>query len=208
MGSQRRDVTACPEARGLRLSDLEDLEEEEEEEEAEEEEAVARAADRLAEFRKGAPEPCAALRERRLERRECGLLAPRFAFSEPPGPGEVDFLGMEPGGPMLTTHYACSEKPRIWSLAHTAAANAVEGALPTRPRPRSPECHLIPGQPPGSGGRFIIPSDSACDESPRTAKVLGKATFALRELALGCAPCPQRREPAVQCRYPSGAEAG
>ncbi|XP_075392814.1 iroquois-class homeodomain protein IRX-6 [Tenrec ecaudatus] len=197
-----KDVTAPLEAQVLRLSDLEDLEEEEEEEEAEEEEAVARVADR-----KGSLEPCSALLERRLERRECGLLAPRFAFSEPPGPGEVDFLGMEPGGPMLTMQYACSEKPRIWSLAHTAAANAVEGALPTRPKPRSPECHLIPGQPPGAEGRLVIPSDSACEESPRIAKVLGKATFALRELALGCAPCPLQREPGPQCRYPSGAEA-
>ncbi|XP_006863678.1 PREDICTED: iroquois-class homeodomain protein IRX-6 [Chrysochloris asiatica] len=203
------DLTANQEARGLRLSDLEDLEEEEEEEEAEEEETVAPATDRLVEFPTGAhllPASCAAARERQLERRECSLLIPRFSFSETPGPGDGDFLRAEPRGPMLTMHYACSEKPRIWSLAHTAAASAFEGALPIRPRTRSPECHLIPGQPPDSGRRPVVPRDSSCDQSPHIIKTVGNPTFALQGLALNCAPCPQRKEPAVQCQYPSGAE--
>ncbi|XP_049720061.1 iroquois-class homeodomain protein IRX-6 isoform X1 [Elephas maximus indicus] len=211
LNSDTKDVAANHEARGLRLSDLEDLEEEEEEEEAEEEEAVATDADRLAEFHKGAqllPAQCVASREGRLERRECGLAAPHFSFNEPPGLGEADFLGTEPEGPTLTMHYACSEKPRIWSLAHTAAASAVEGALPTRPRPQSPDCHLLPGQLRGSGGRPVVPRDSLCDESSRIAKAFGNPTFALQGLALNCAPCLQRREPAVQCQYQSGAEAG
>ncbi|KAM9191616.1 iroquois-class homeodomain protein IRX-6 [Dugong dugon] len=206
-----RDVSANPDARGLRLSDLEDLEEDEEEEEAEEEEAVATAADRLAEFHKGMqplPAPCAAARERRLERRECSLAAPPFSFHQPSGPGEADFLRAEPGGPTLTVHYSCSEKPRIWSLAHTAAASAVEGALPSPPRPRSPECRLIPGQPPGSRRQPVVPRESVCDESSRVAKAFGNPTFALQGLALNCAPCPRGREPAVQCQYRSGAEAG
>ncbi|XP_007946128.1 iroquois-class homeodomain protein IRX-6 [Orycteropus afer afer] len=207
LNGDTKDVTANREARGLRLSDLEDLEEEEEE--AEEEEAVTTAANRLAEFPKGAqslPAPCAAARERQLERRECGLAAPCFSFSEPPGQGEADFLRAEPEDPTLTMHYACSGKPRIWSLAHTAAASAVEGVLPTRPRPRSPECHLLPGQPSGSGGRPLVPRDSACNESSRIAKAFGNPTLALQELALNCASCPQQREPAMQCHYPAGAE--
>ncbi|ELK15389.1 Iroquois-class homeodomain protein IRX-6 [Pteropus alecto] len=202
------NVAAAP-SRALRLSDLEDLEEEDLEEEPEEEEAVVTATDRLAEFHKDTqslPAPCAAARVGWLQRRECGLAAPRFSLSEPPGSGEADFLQTEPGGPTLTMHYPCSDKARIWSLAHTAAGSAVEGAPPTPPKPRSPECHLIPGQPPGSGGRPAVPRDSACDESSCVAKAFGNPAFALQGLPLNCAPCPRRREPVVQCRYPSGAE--
>ncbi|XP_076989751.1 iroquois-class homeodomain protein IRX-6 [Tamandua tetradactyla] len=205
-----RDVTVSQEVRGLRLSDLEDLEEEEEEEEAEEEEAVDTAADRLAEFPKGVqslPAPCATAREGRLQRRECGLVMPRFSFAEPPGPGEADFLRAQPGGPALTMHYACNEKPLIWSLAQTAAG-AVEGAPPNRPRPQSPECHLILGQPPGSSGRAAAPRDSLCDESSRVAKASGNPPFALQGLPLNCVPYPRRRERAVQCQFLPGAEAG
>ncbi|XP_030781030.1 iroquois-class homeodomain protein IRX-6 isoform X5 [Rhinopithecus roxellana] len=207
---KNKEVTASQEARGLRLSDLEDLEEEEEEE-AEDEEVVSTAADRLTEFRKGAqslPGPCAAAREGRLERRECGLAAPRFSFSEPSGSEEADFLAAETGGPRLTMNYPCVEKPRIWSLAHTAAASAVEGAPPARPRPRSSECHMIPGQPPASARRLSVPRDSPCDESSCIAKAFGNPRFALQGLPLNCAPCPRRSEPVVQCQYPSGAEAG
>nr|XP_005608323.1 iroquois-class homeodomain protein IRX-6 isoform X1 [Equus caballus] len=211
LNGDTKDVSASQEARGLRLSDLEDLEEEEEEEEAAEEEAVAAATDRLAEFPKDTqslPAPCAAAREGGLERRECGLAAPRFSFNEPPGSGEADFLRAEPGGPTLTMPYPCSEKPRIWSLARTAAASAVEAAPPTPTRPRSPERLLIPGQLPGSGARPAVPRDSACDESSRVAKAFVTPPFALQGLPLSCAPCPRRREPAVRCQYPSGAEAG
>ncbi|XP_004455108.1 iroquois-class homeodomain protein IRX-6 isoform X2 [Dasypus novemcinctus] len=209
LNGDAKDITVSQEARGLRLSDLEDLEEEEEEEEeAEEVEAGATAADRLVEFPKGAqalPASCVTAQEGRLERRECGLVMPRFSFNEPAGLGEADFLGAQLGAPALTVHYACSEKPRIWSLAHTAAS-AVEGAPPNRPQPRSPECHLIPGQPPGSGGRPTVPRDSSCDESSRVAKAFGNPTFALQGLTLNFVPCRRRREPAVQCQYLSGAE--
>ncbi|XP_004431663.1 PREDICTED: iroquois-class homeodomain protein IRX-6 [Ceratotherium simum simum] len=212
LNSDTKDVTASQEVRRLRLSDLDDLEEEEEEEEAEEEEAVATAADRLAEFHKDTqslPAPCAAAREAWPERRECGLGAPRFSFHEPLRSGEADFLRAEPGGHTLTMHYpGSSEKPRIWSLAHTAAAGTVEGAPPTPPRPRSPDCHLIPGQLPGSGARPAVPRDSACEEPSPVAKAFGDPTFALQGLPLNCVPCPRRREPAVQCQYLSGAEAG
>ncbi|XP_034880414.1 iroquois-class homeodomain protein IRX-6 [Mirounga leonina] len=205
-----KDGTASQEARGLRLSDLEDLEEEEEEE-AEEQEAVAAAAARLAEFHKDSqslPAYCAAAREARLQPRECGLAARPFSFPEPLGSGEADFLRAEPGGPTLTMHFPRSEKPRIWSLAHTAAAaGAVEGAAPTPPRPRSPECRLIPGQPAGAGDRPAGPRDSAYAESSRGAKAFGNRLFAPQGLPMDCAPCPRRREPAVPYQYPSGAEA-
>ncbi|ELW66162.1 Iroquois-class homeodomain protein IRX-6 [Tupaia chinensis] len=210
LNGDTKDITASQEARGLRLSDLEDLEEgEEEEEEEADEEAVVTAADRLAEFHKGVQAlsvPCAAALEGRLERRECGLVTPHFSFNEPRGSEEADFLLAEPGGPTLTVHYPGGEKPRIWSLAHTAAASAGESVPAARPRPGSPECHLIPGQPPGSAGRPAVPRDSAYDESSRIAKAFGNPAFALQGLSLNCAPCPRRREPAVQCQYPSGAE--
>ncbi|XP_027982694.2 iroquois-class homeodomain protein IRX-6 [Eptesicus fuscus] len=206
-----KDLNASREARGLRLSDLEDLEEEEGEEveEEEEEEAAITAMDRLAEFHKDAqalPTPCAAAPMGRPERRECGLAAPRFSFNEPPGSGEADFLRAEPGAPTLTTHYPCSQKPRIWSLAHTATARAVEGAPPTPPKPRSPECRLILRQPAGSGGRPPVLRDSDRDEPCRGARAFGKPMFAMQALPLSCAPCPRRREAAGQCQYASGAE--
>nr|XP_055188066.1 iroquois-class homeodomain protein IRX-6 isoform X1 [Nyctereutes procyonoides] len=210
LNGDTKDVTARQEAPGLRLSDLEDLEEEEEEE-ADEEEAVAAAADRLAEFHKDSQSlraPCAAAREARLQRGECGLAARTFSFPEPPGSGEADFLRAEPGGPTMTLHYPCSEKPRIWSLAHTAAPGAVEGAPPAPPRPRSPDCRLIPGQPPGAGGRPAVPRDSGLEASSRVAKAFGNRPLAPPGLPMNCAPCPRRREPAVHCQYPSGAEAG
>lgn len=172
---------------------------------------MATATDRLAELHKDTQPlpaaPCAAAGEGRPERRECSLAAPRFSFTEPPRSGEADFLRAEQGGPTLTMHYPCSEKPpRIWSLAHTAAASVVEGAPPNLPQPRSPEHHLIPGQPPGPGALPAVPRDSACQESPRVAKAFGNPTFALQGLPLNCAPCPRRREPVVRCQYPSGAE--
>nr|XP_030688783.1 iroquois-class homeodomain protein IRX-6 [Globicephala melas] len=209
LNGDTKDVSAIQEARGL--SDLEDLEEEEEEE-ADEEEAVATATDRLAELHQDTQSlpaaQCATTREGRPERKECSLAAPRFSFTETPRSGETDFLRAEPGGPTLTMHYPRSEKPRIWSLARTAAASGVEGAPPNLSRPRSPECHLIPGQPPGPGARPAVPRDSACEESSRVAKAFGNPSFAQQGLPLDCTPCPRRRAPAVQCQYQSGAEAG
>ncbi|KAM4800581.1 iroquois-class homeodomain protein IRX-6 [Urocitellus parryii] len=205
LNSDPKDGTASQEAQGLPLSDLEDLEEEEDEEEAEEEEAVVTAVDRLAGFQKGAQSlsaTCAAARQGRVESRECGLAAPRFSFSEPRGSGEADFLAAESGGPTMIMHYPCAEKPRIWSLAHTAAASAVEGASSTLPRPQSPECHMIPGQSLGPARRPTF------EESSLIAKAFGNSTFTLQGLQLNCAPCPRRRDPSVQCQYPSGAEAG
>ncbi|XP_016047863.1 iroquois-class homeodomain protein IRX-6 isoform X2 [Erinaceus europaeus] len=206
--SDTKDVSASQEAPGLRLSDLEDLEEEEEEEDVEEEEAVVTARDRLAEFHKDTQlllAPCTAFPtpEGRPERRQCDLVAPGFSFNEPPDSGETDFFQAEPGGPTLTMHYPSCEKPRIWSLAHTAASSA---SPPTPPRPpRSPK-YLIPRQPAGSGARPVVPGNSACEESFSLAKAFGNPLIALQGLPLNCAPCPRRREPAVQCQYPSGAE--
>ncbi|XP_005388371.1 PREDICTED: iroquois-class homeodomain protein IRX-6 isoform X1 [Chinchilla lanigera] len=212
LDSDTKDVPANQEAQGLRLSDLEDLEEEEEEEEAEEGEEAAAASDRLSELRKSAHSltaRCTAAREGRLESGMCSLAVPRFSLNEPRESGEDDFIATEPGGPTMILHYPCREKPRIWSLAHTAAASAVEGAPSAPPRPRSPACHMISGQPLGSATRPLVPRDSTCEEeSSREAKIFGNSVFALQGLPLNCAPCPRRREPALQCPYPSGAEAG
>ncbi|XP_034379073.1 iroquois-class homeodomain protein IRX-6 isoform X1 [Arvicanthis niloticus] len=211
LNGDSKDATASREGRGLRLSDLEDLEEEEEEEEAEEEEAAVTAR-RLADFQKSAqplPAPCAAAQEGCLESRECGLGLPRFPFIEAPQSGEADFITAEPSGPTMIVHYPSSHKPRIWSLAHTAAASAVEGAPSTPPRAQSPECHMIPRQP-SSIRRLLVPRDSGGEEESHAAKAFGNSTFALQGLPLNCAPCPcpRRREPEVRFQYPSGAEAG
>nr|XP_004664857.2 iroquois-class homeodomain protein IRX-6 isoform X1 [Jaculus jaculus] len=210
LNTDMKDATANQEAQGLRLSDLEDLEDEEEEEETEEEETVATAAGRLAEFHQAVqslPAPSDTVREGGLESGECGLEAPRFSFSELPGSGEPGHMTAEPGGHAMIVHYPYGQKPRIWSLAHTAAASAVvEDAPSTRSRARSPECHALPRQPLGSARRPTIPRDSACEGSSPVVKAFGNSTFALQGLPLNCAPC-RRREPAGRCQY-SGAEAG
>ncbi|XP_051051110.1 iroquois-class homeodomain protein IRX-6 [Phodopus roborovskii] len=201
-------ATASQEAQGLRLSDLEDLEEEEEEEEADEDEAAISASGRLAGFQKSAqslPAPCTAAQESRLESREGSLVIPHFSFTEAPRSGEADFITAEPSGPTMIVHYPSSQKPRIWSLAHTAAASTVEDAPSTPPRAQSPECHTIPRQP-ISIRRFLVSRDSAIEEDSLAAKAFGNSTFALQGLPLNCTPCPRWREPEVRFQYPSGAE--
>ncbi|XP_021486798.1 iroquois-class homeodomain protein IRX-6 isoform X1 [Meriones unguiculatus] len=205
-----KDVTASREAQGLRLSDLEDLEEEEEEEEADDEEAAVSTARRLEDFHKSSqslPPPCAAAQESGMESRECGLAVPCFSFTEAPRSGEADFLTAESSSPRMIVHYPSGQKPRIWSLAHTAAASAVEGAPSAPPRARSPECRMIPRQP-SSIRRLLVPRDSGGEEDSCAAKAFGNSTFTLQGLPLNCAPCPRRREPEVRFQYPSGAEAG
>ncbi|KAL1784374.1 iroquois-class homeodomain protein IRX-6 isoform X1 [Sigmodon hispidus] len=202
-----KDAAASQEAQGLRLSDLEDLEEEEEEEEADEEEAVS-ASRRQADFQKSSqslPALCATAQEGLLESRECSLAVPRFSFTEVPRSGETDFITAEPSGPTMIVHYPSSQKPRIWSLAHTAASTAIESAPSTPPRAQSPECHMIPRHP-ISIRRLLVPRDSAVEEDSLAAKAFGNSTFALQGLPLNCAPCPRRREPEVRFQYPSGAE--
>ncbi|EDL87567.1 similar to iroquois homeobox protein 6 (predicted) [Rattus norvegicus] len=211
LNGDTKDATASQEAQGLQLSDLEDLEEEEEEEEeeeAEKEEAAVSAARRLVGFPKSAqplPAPCAAAQEGCLESTECGLAVPRFSFTEAPQSGEADFITAEPSGPTMIVHYPSGHKPRIWSLAHTAASSAVKGAPSTPPRGQSPECHMIPRQP-SSVRRLLVPRFSGGEENSPAVKAFGNSTFALQGLPLNCAPCPRRREPEVRFQYPSGAE--
>lgn len=143
-----------------------------------------------------------------MESRECGLGLHRFPFIEAPQSGEADFITAEPSGPTMILHYPSSHKPRIWSLAHTAAASAVEGAPSTPPRAQSPECHMIPRQP-SSIRRLLVPRDSGGEEEEsHAAKAFGNSTFALQGLPLNCTPCPcpRRRESEVRFQYPSGAE--
>lgn len=140
-----------------------------------------------------------------MESRECGRGLPHFSFTEAPQSGEADFITAEPSGPTMILHYPSGHKPRIWSLAHTAAASAVENAPSTPPRAPSPECHMIPRQP-NSIRRLLIPRDSEGEEDSHAAKAFGNSTFALQGLPLNCAPYPRRREPEVRFQYPSGAE--
>uniref|UniRef100_A0A8C6R7Y4 Iroquois homeobox 6 n=1 Tax=Nannospalax galili TaxID=1026970 RepID=A0A8C6R7Y4_NANGA len=210
LNGDTKDATASQEAQGLRMSDLEDLEDEEEEEDVGEEEAAASASDRLAGCHKSARSlrvPCTAAPEGCLESRECSLAAPSFSFSEAQRSAEADFIAAEPRGPTMIMQYPCGQKPRIWSLAHTASSRAVEDTPSTPPRAQSPGCHVIPRQS-SSSKRLGVPQDSDVEEASRVVKAFGNSTFALQGLPLNCAPCPRRREPAIRCQYPSGAEAG
>ncbi|XP_038041304.2 iroquois-class homeodomain protein IRX-6 isoform X1 [Anas acuta] len=106
---------AGAERRSCRLSDLEEDEEEEEEEEDEDEEQEARKADKS--------RPGGSLLEAPslAPRSDCSLPGPFRALPCPRGPAADTPLATPPTPQPPPPPYAPAEKPRIWSLARTAA---------------------------------------------------------------------------------------
>ncbi|OXB76116.1 UNVERIFIED_CONTAM: hypothetical protein H355_000215, partial [Colinus virginianus] len=117
----RAEQKSCKEDKELRLSDLDDLEEDDDEDE-DEDEAGKAAKGRPGSLRE-APGPGAALPG--VPRSVCSVPGPCRAFpcarapSAAPAPAAL--------APPL---YAPAEKPRIWSLARTAGANAARRGSP------------------------------------------------------------------------------
>ncbi|KAM9182731.1 iroquois-class homeodomain protein IRX-6 [Mergus octosetaceus] len=105
---------AGAERRSCRLSDLEEDEEEEEEEEDEDEEQEARKADKS---RPGSLLEAPSL----APRSDCSLPGPFRSLPCPRGPAADTPLATPPTPQPPPPPYAPAEKPRIWSLARTAA---------------------------------------------------------------------------------------
>lgn len=113
--------------------------------------------------------------------------------------------------------YEAPEKPRIWSLAHTAGANViVDPAGGLAQRTDSPDCLVVRGRLPGAGGqcsegrplgnlaRAQPVHDKALEELvAQPAKLFRNSTFNLQSISLNCASYPMLGE---TCQYSAGAE--
>ncbi|XP_069495724.1 iroquois-class homeodomain protein IRX-6 isoform X2 [Ambystoma mexicanum] len=106
-----------------------------------------------------------------------------------------------------------TEKPRIWSLAHTAGANVIVNppnhdtkavstdCLHVRTRPLvSDQCH---DSKPLSCARTQPSHEGLSEELPSSAKLFRTSTFNVQSLQLSCAPYPVLGE---TCQYATGAE--
>ncbi|XP_039359771.1 iroquois-class homeodomain protein IRX-6 isoform X2 [Mauremys reevesii] len=194
------------EEKELRLSDLDDLDEDEEDKRAHP--AASSASSAL-------PEP---------ETRDCSLTPPSNFHPLPchktmPGAGG-DFLetaGQKAASVVGTVspgqQYETTDKPRIWSLAHTAGANVIVGRAHSEARTASPGCLLGRGRRAVSGHcpearplaslRAPPVADGAFEELPQATKIFRNSSFNLQSIQLSCASYPVLGE---TCQYSSGAE--
>ncbi|XP_068938565.1 iroquois-class homeodomain protein IRX-6 isoform X1 [Petaurus breviceps papuanus] len=222
--NEGQDPKACKEVKQLQLSDLEDLEEEGEEEEEEEEtedQGGGNTGDKLERLGKGVKvEPATNCETSQTElEKEDGNLKQHgtpleFPCNNSPCSERSDFLEawMGPAGQI---HCVPSEKPRIWSLAHTAGASALAGESEAQAGPQSPHRHQALGRLSSlgqgceataiAGMRVQASRCTVLEEPPSAAKIFRNSTFNLQHLQLNCASYPGLGEP---CQYASGAEAG
>ncbi|XP_043844062.1 iroquois-class homeodomain protein IRX-6 [Dromiciops gliroides] len=222
--NEGKDTKACKETKQLRLSDLEDLEEEGEEEEEEdemEEQVRENAVDKLDRLGKDGKLESATnfeVSQTELEKEDCNLkqqgTPPEFPCNNPPCSRGSEFLEawMGPAGQI---HCGPSEKPRIWSLAHTAGASILAGQSEVQAGPQSPPHLQAPGRLSSlgqgceasalAGMRVQASRCMVLEEPPQAAKIFRNSTFNLQHLQLNCASYPGLGEP---CQYASGAEAG
>ncbi|XP_019361271.1 PREDICTED: iroquois-class homeodomain protein IRX-6 isoform X1 [Gavialis gangeticus] len=208
----KADQKSCKEEKELRLSDLDDLDEEE--------------AEKLDGDRKGTHQEASSLSTAlaESEKSDCSLTPPSsfhtFPCTKASSAAAGDFLetvGQKPG-PLVGTmsqvqEYETTEKPRIWSLAHTAGANVIIGPSTPEPRTVSPDCLLLRGRHPVPGhcgeGRPLASlrtqpgTDSAFEELPQATKIFRNSAFNLQSIQLNCASYPGLGE---TCQYSSGAE--
>ncbi|XP_039208311.1 iroquois-class homeodomain protein IRX-6 isoform X2 [Crotalus tigris] len=208
--NEDKDPKICKEEKELQLSDLEDLDEEEPglkvEDELKDGLLIGRA---LTES----------------EKNSCtGSSASHFhAFScaKQRSPITGHFLGHKENnttGSLATQGqlYETPEKPRIWSLAHTAGANMIMGsASHPAPRTESPDClvlrgrcsgtdgHCLEARPLGNLARTQPIHDKALEELPPPAKIFKSSTFNLQSIALNYASYPMLGE---TCQYATGTE--
>ncbi|XP_054856835.1 iroquois-class homeodomain protein IRX-6 [Eublepharis macularius] len=213
--NEDKDPKSCKEEKDLRLSDLEDLEDEEPDPKAE------------AEPKHSHQEPPAiigsALAE--CEKSNCNLTPPShfhvFSCTKSDLATSGDFFSHK--GTTVASNlgghsqsYETPEKPRIWSLAHTAGANVIVGptASPNQ-RTESPDCLVIRGRLPGAVGqcseerplgglvRTQPIHDKALEELSHPTKIFRNSAFNLQSIALNCASYPVLGE---TCQYSAGAE--
>ncbi|XP_061863321.1 iroquois-class homeodomain protein IRX-6 isoform X2 [Colius striatus] len=170
--SEGREQKSCKEDKELRFSDLDDLEEEEEEEAGKPEKGRASSLQEAPSLGSALPPG---------PRGDCSLPGPFRAFPCAKAP-TADFVPAALTGP--PPPYAPAEKPRIWSLARTAAASAA--------RRGSPE-----------GGRAEESGDGAAGERPLPAKAFRSSSFNLQPLPRSCASHRGVGEP---CQYTAAGE--
>ncbi|XP_077166407.1 iroquois-class homeodomain protein IRX-6 isoform X1 [Paroedura picta] len=213
--NEDKDPKSCKEEKELRLSDLEDLDDEEPEPKAEAEpkhphlERPVVISSALAE----------------CEKSHCGLTPPShfrvFSCAKSDLPTSGDFLSHK--GAALVSHlgghgqaYESPEKPRIWSLAHTAGANVIVGPVANPgQRTESPDCLVLRGRLPGAGGqcseektlgglgRTQPAQDKSLEELNQPTKIFRNSTFNIQSLSLNCASYPMLGE---TCQYAAGVE--
>nr|XP_033798789.1 iroquois-class homeodomain protein IRX-6 [Geotrypetes seraphini] len=123
---------------------------------------------------------------------------------------------LEPVGPKSSDqveNYQVTEKPRIWSLAHTAGASVIVNSQNDDQRTVSPDCLLVRGGQPAPGQCSEVrplhsvrpqPSnENAFEEIPHSTKIFKTSSFRLQSLQLNCASHPVLGE---TCQYSSGVE--
>ncbi|XP_062997210.1 iroquois-class homeodomain protein IRX-6 [Elgaria multicarinata webbii] len=212
--NEDKDPKSCKEEKELRLSDLEDLEEEEPEIKAEAEPKHLHQegliiGSTLAESQKS----------------RCSLTPSSHFHTFPCAKGDSavtgDFLGHK-GTTLVGSlgtqglRYEAPEKPRIWSLAHTAGANVIVGpAANSAQRTESPDCLVLRGRPPAAGGqcsegrslsslvRTQPMHGKALEELAQPTKIFKNSTFNLQSISLNYASYPMLGE---TCQYAAGAE--
>ncbi|XP_001372954.3 iroquois-class homeodomain protein IRX-6 isoform X2 [Monodelphis domestica] len=223
--NEDKDPKICKEAKQLRLSDLEDLEEEEEDEEEDETETEdhgrRNTADKLERLGKVEQlelptnfEASQSELEKEARSLKQQVSPPGFPCNNLPCSRRSDFLEAWMG-PAGQNHCGPIEKPRIWSLAHTAGAS-VPSVLARESQvqagPRSPHHLQTLGRLSslGQGCEATIRADSRAqvsstllEERPPAAKIFRNSTFNLQPLQLNCTSYPGLGEP---CQYASGAE--
>ncbi|KAJ6665964.1 hypothetical protein lerEdw1_000868, partial [Lerista edwardsae] len=213
--NEDRDPKSGHEEKELRLSDLEDLDEEEAEIKAE--------AQPKHPHHKG-PIVSGALAGSEKSHRNLTPSGHFHAFpcAKSDSAGAGDFLNHK-GATIVSSlgmpgqAYEAPEKPRIWSLAHTAGANViVDPASSLAQRTDSPDCLMVRGRLPGAGGQCgegrplgnLVRTQPVHDKTleelaAQPTKLFRNSTFNLQSISLNCASYPMLGE---TCQYSAGAE--
>ncbi|XP_069072380.1 iroquois-class homeodomain protein IRX-6 [Pleurodeles waltl] len=109
--------------------------------------------------------------------------------------------------------FDATEKPRIWSLAHTAGANVIVSPPNHELKAESPDCLHGREKPPVSeqcsevrphpSGKTQTSHEGLLDELPQPTKIFRTTSFNMQSLQLSCAPYPVLGD---TCQYSSAAE--
>ncbi|XP_061078838.1 Iroquois homeobox protein 6a-like [Conger conger] len=209
-----KDPKDCKEEKELQLSDLDDMEDDECDKQDSDGEKISHG--ELAPRRPVAGEH---------PKTDCnGRLAPlssfhAFACNNKSAPALASALSepaltkpptASPAGTLALSHFEVSEKPRIWSLAHTAATNAVLGShhsIDLRTGNANMDCHLQTARLPVRETRDLqdpanVPGvENAFQEGPRSQnKVYNSSSFSHKPLQLHCSSYPMFSD---TCQYSS-----
>lgn len=202
------DFKVCKDEEELRLSDLEDFNEGEAE----------KIENDLKNAQQGTPSSMNA-EERQPVKCDCSVTPCSFQGAScnkvTAASPRVDFLeGLlakpsslaDTSAPMQL--FDATEKPRIWSLAHTAGANVIVSAPNQEPKAVNPDYLHGRAKPPISeqcsdirphpSGKTQASHEGLLDELPQSTKIFRTTSFNVQSLQLSCAPYPVLGE---TCQY-------